>query len=122
AAGAVEEPAQDLDLAGQETTGRTREPAGRSHDRGVGAVGGAEGVVDVEVAAVDQPVDEGRVVGLLPRVEAQALRQLDSGSELGQAPADRLHRVLRVGPALGPTQVAARGNRGPVLLAPLEGG
>ena len=56
----------------------------RADDRGVGPVGGAEGVVDVEVEALDQAVDEGGVVGLLARVEAEVLQQLDAGRQLGQ--------------------------------------
>ena len=69
---------------------------------------GAERVVDVGVDALDQLGDERRVVALLARVEAQVLEQLDAGRQLGQPRADRLHRVLRVGLALRPAEVAAR--------------
>ena len=41
---------------------------------------GPEGVVDVGVEPLDQPGHERRVVGLLARVEAQVLEQLDPGA------------------------------------------
>ena len=44
----------------------------------------AERVVHVEVLALDQLLHERRVVGLLARVEAQVLEQLDAGRQLGQ--------------------------------------
>ena len=55
---------------------------------------------------VDEPVDERRVVGLLARVEAQVLEQLDAGRQLGEPRPDGRHRVLRVGLALGPAEMA----------------
>ena len=56
----------------------------RPDDRGVGAVRRAEGVVDVAVDALDEPIDERGVVALLAGVEAQVLEQLDAGRELGE--------------------------------------
>ncbi len=74
-------------------------------------MGGAEGVVDVEVVAVDQLVDEG---GSLPSSPGSK-RRFSSSSTPGASSAsrspDRLHRVLRVGLALGPAEVGARGDR-----------
>ena len=56
-----------------------RHECGRHHDRRVGAVRGTEGLVDVVVEALDQRRAEGRVVGLLARVEAQVLEELHPG-------------------------------------------
>ena len=113
---------QHLDLLGQQAAGRRRQRARRPDDRRVGAVGGAERVVDVGVHALDQPGDERRVVGLLTRVEAQVLQQLDARRQLGQPLADRRHRVLRVGLALGPAEVAARDDGRAPLLQPRDRG
>ena len=66
---------------------------------------GTEGIVDVRIDALDQLGHERGVVGLLARVEAQVLQQLDAGSKLGETCPDRIHRVLRVGLALRPPEV-----------------
>ena len=79
----------------------------RADDRGVGPVRRAEGVVDVDVDALDERRHEGRIVGRLARVEAEVLEQLDARGELGQAGAHRIHRVLRVRCALRAPEVAA---------------
>ena len=55
----------------------------------------AEGVVHVGVEAVDQPVDEAGVVGLLPGIEAEVLEQLHPRGQLGpvgRGPAPRRTR------------------------------
>jgi hypothetical protein len=101
AAGVVAQAAEDLDLLGQQPPGRRREVLRRADDGGVRPVRRAERVVDVGVLALDQLLDEGVVVAGLARVEAQVLQQLDARRQLGQALADRVHRVLRVGRALG---------------------
>jgi hypothetical protein len=85
-------------------------------------VGGAEGVVDVEVHALAQLVDEGRVVGLLACVEPQVLQQRDAGSQFRQPGTHRLHGVLRVGCALGPSQMAARDDLRAPIPEPRDGG
>jgi len=54
------------------------EQAGQAFGRGVGAVGGAEGVVDVEIAESGQFGDEGRVVGFLAGMVTQVLHQGDA--------------------------------------------
>ena len=63
--------------------------------RRVRAVGGAEGVVDVDVGVAGEAAREGLVVGLLGRREAQVLEQGDAavaqiGDDLARAVADRL--------------------------------
>ena len=61
----------------QRTGGRSRKTAGAGVHRGVGAVGGAEGVVHVFVAVGGERGGElGRVPGL-PRVEAKVLEEKD---------------------------------------------
>src|SRR3546814_5680961 len=52
------------------------------------------------------------------RAEAEVLQQLHARGQLGQALADRLHRVLRVRRTLGAPQMAARRDRGALLLEP----
>ena len=118
--GSLRMPEEHLDLAGEQATHRRRDVAGRTDDRGVGAVRRTEGVVDVAVDALDEAAHEGVVVALLARVEAQVLEQLDAGGELGQAGAYRVHGVLRVGRALGPAEVAGRDDAGAALLQPLQ--
>ncbi len=97
--------------------------------RGVGPVGGGEGVVDVDVAELGQLLGEGRVVLLLALVVAQVLQQqhaaglqrLDRGlgvgthavvgerdvlaEQLGQRLDHRLQAHLRHAAALGPVEV-----------------
>ena len=63
--------------------------------------------------------------GLMTTVHAYTNDQnlLDLGRQLGQPRPHRLHRIPRVGLALGPAQVTARGDRGDVVLPqPLDGG
>ena len=69
---------EDVDLLLQQQTHRRRQRLRRPDDRRVGAVGGAERVVDVGVDPVDELGDERRIVALLARVEAQVLQQLDA--------------------------------------------
>ena len=76
---------QHLDLALQQAPSGGRQERRRADDRGVGAVRRPEGVVDVAIRALDQLAHEGRIVGLLPGVEAQVLQQLDARRELGEA-------------------------------------
>ena len=120
--GVVEQAAEDLDLLGQEASGGAGQALRRADDRGVRPVGRAEGVVHVEVEPVDQAVDEGGIVGLLARVEAEVLQQLDARRQLGQPLPDRRHRVLLVGLALGPAEVGAGDDGRAVLLQPLDRG
>ena len=72
----------------------------------MGTVRRSERVVDVEIEAVDQTSREVGIVALLTRVEAQVLDQLDAGSQLGEAGANRRHRELRCRLALRPAEVA----------------
>ena len=109
--------------------GRHRPAAvGEPFGRGVRAVGGGEGVVDVDVAELGQRGDERGIVLLLARVEAGVFEQQDvaglhrgdrgfgRGADAvlgeGDRPArrcarrggDRLQRLLRVA-ALGPAEM-----------------
>ena len=73
--GPLEEPRQRLDLALHEQAGIGGQQLGDADRRGVGAVGRAECVVDVELGVVGQRLREGRVVLLLLDVEAEVLEQ-----------------------------------------------
>ncbi len=74
--GRVLEQAREVaDLALHEQAGVGRQELGHADGRGVGAVGRAEGVVDVDVAVARQRRRELRVVGLLLVVEAEVLEQ-----------------------------------------------
>ncbi len=94
---------------------------GWAHDRGVGPVRGAEGVVDIGVEAVDETVHEGGVVALLPRVEAEVLEQRHPGRQHGQAVPDGSHVETGVDRALGPPEVRARRDRRTPLREPRQG-
>ena len=113
---------QHLDLGGEEATGGAGQVLRGPDDGRVGAVRRAEGVVHVGVEAVDEPRDEGRVVALLPRVEAQVLEQLDPRGQLGEAGADRGHGVALVRRALRPAEVGRRDHGRALLLQPPDGG
>ena len=114
---------QHLDLAGQQPPGRAGQEPRRADDRGVGPVRGAEGVVDVGVLTLDQPLHEGRIVGRLTRVEAQVLEQLDARRQLGQALARpaRPSTGDRARPSGRPRWVQAV-TVAPRRLQPLDGG
>jgi hypothetical protein len=71
---------------------------GDAFGRGVGAVGGREGVVDVEVAQIRQLLGEDRIIGLFRRVEAHVLQQDHAA---GVQIANGLHGV-------GPMQSSAK--------------
>ena len=75
----LQQAAQHLHLARQQAPRGARQPRRRPDDRRVRPVGGAEGIVDVEVLTRYELVDERGVVGLLTRVEAQVLEQFDAG-------------------------------------------
>ena len=116
----VEQSRQHLDLAGHESTGGRGQVLGGPDDRGVCAVGDAEGVVDVDVLALDQLAHELGVVALFSRGEAQVLEQLDSLDQLVES---RLHRAeveRRIGLALRAAEVGAGGDMGPPVLEPPE--
>ncbi len=117
----VEQAAEDLHLARQQATGGGGQAFRRPDDRGMGAVRGAEGVVDVGVLAGDEAVDERLRVRLLARVEAEVVEQLDAGHEFGQAGAHRGEVVAGVGRALRPAEVGADRDVGAVVEQPLQG-
>ena len=73
--GMLEEGGEGLHLALQEEPRHARQKVGDPLGRGVGAVGGTKGVVDVEVRHVGQGLGEARLVGLLFAVEAQVLEE-----------------------------------------------
>ena len=84
----------------------------RADDRGVGPVRRAERVVDVERRGPrSADATKAGSLAVLARVEPQVLEQLDAGRELGEPGPHRLDGVLRVGRALGPAEVGARGDR-----------
>ena len=117
-----EQAPEHLDLPLEEEPGGTGEPAGGSHDRGVAAVGDAEGVVHVGVVAVDQFVHEGRIVALLARVEPQVLEQFDLGSQPRELVTDRPQVPAGVRCAVRAAQVGAGGDRRPPFEQVVEGG
>ena len=82
--------------------------AGDGLDRGVGAVGGGEGVVDVDVGQRGQRAGEAVVVRLLLGMEAQVLEQEDLARLRARGPAP---------PTSGPTQSGASGTGRPSSAA-----
>ena len=106
--------AEHLDLPLEEKSGGTGKPGGWSDDRCVLAVGHAEGVVDVGVVPVDQLLHETRIIGLLARVEAQVLEQLDRRSQGSQLLAHRPEVPLGVGGGGRASQMGAGGDLGPL--------
>ena len=116
----LQDPAQDLDLPGEAQARRAREEPGRPHDRGVGPVGGAEGLVHVGVEAGDEALHEGGVVGLLARIEAQVLGQLDPGAQRPQPLAHRVHLPAGVRGAGRPAEMRAGHHLGPLVLEPAQ--
>ena len=115
-------PPQHRDLAFEEAPGRRRQPRRGSHDRGVGAVRGAEGVVDVGVEPGHQARHEVGVAALLAGVEPQVVQERHPGGELGQAGSHGGHVVAGVAPSLGPAQVGGGRDRRPPLGQPSQGG
>ena len=73
--GRVQQAAERLELAPQQQPGSGRQQVRDALGRGVRAVRGAEGVVDVDVGELREGGREGRVVGRLAGVEAQVLEQ-----------------------------------------------
>ena len=125
----LDHPGQLGHLPLQQQPGVARQQTGDAHGAGVGAMGGAEGVVDVDVGELGERPGKGRVVLGLPGLEADVLQQqhfagpeaprhrldvaadhrrrlLDRDAEqLGQPLADRAHRERGVGLALRPAEV-----------------
>ena len=142
----AEQLAEELHLAlHQEAHPLGGDELGDPGRRGVRAVRGAEGVVDVDVGVAGQRARERLVVGLLGRREAQVLQQRhragaqivdhlagavahrlvgqrDVGAEqLRQPRGDRLERVLLVGLALGAPEVRGEDDPRPLLDRQLDG-
>ena len=105
--GCSRRPSSTSTSRGEEPPGALRQVLRRADDRGVGAVRRAEGVVHVGVEAVDEPRDEGRVVGLLPGSN----RRFSSSSTPGASSASRARigatEYAVVGRALRPAEVGA---------------
>ena len=130
--GIVQQSSERLQLAPQQQPGRARQQVRDALGGGVRAVGGAEGVVDVDIGELRERGRELRVVGRLARVEAQVLEQqhvavaqLADGllgdrpdavgrprhgpaEQVGQVLAHGLQRGGRVGLALRPAEVRAQ--------------
>ena len=70
-------PAERLDLALHQQPRDRRQEFRDPSGRGVGAVRGAEGVVDIQVAEAGELPGKGRVILRLARVEADVLQQDD---------------------------------------------
>ena len=87
--------AQELQLLLHQEARRRRAGSGLPLGRGVGAVGRAKGVVDVQIGQRGQLRGEGRIVLLLFGVEARVLQQEHVA---------RLGRLRRPPLPLGPTQ------------------
>ena len=112
ARGVAQDAGQRLHLALQQQAGRAREPRGDAVVGGVGAVGGPEGVVDVDVAERGVARRQRRAVLRLAREEADVLdhdhrrlgqRRVGLGDErhvdpeqLAEARGDRREREARV--------------------------
>ncbi len=111
---------QHLDLTCEQAAGSARQRARRTDDRGVGPVRGAEGVVDIDILAGDQLLDELRVACLLAGIEPQVLEQLDGGCQLRKPRSHGSHRVALVRPSLRAPEMAARGDVGALLREPFD--
>ena len=99
--GARQHLAEVLALALQQEAGRRARATKRHHadGRGVRAVRGAEGVVDVDVGEARQRARELLVVLLLLGVEAQVLEQHDLARRAARRPAPRRRRRRSRAPA-----------------------
>ena len=75
--GIVEQARQGIDLPLHQEAEAGRQEMGDTLGRGVGAVRGAERIVDVEIGEVGQFLGQGGIVVLLPRVEPEVLQQQD---------------------------------------------
>ena len=92
---------------GEQPTGRRRQELRRTDDRGVGPVRRAEGVVDVERPGPRSArCTNAGSLAVSPGSKRRFSSSSTPGRQLGQPGPHRLHRVLRVGRALGPTEVA----------------
>ncbi len=118
-----------LELRLHGAAGKGRQLVGDALGRGVGAVGGGEGVVDVEVAELGEAFDDRRVVLFLALVEAGVLEQQDvavlhfgdggggdvadavgrkadrTADDLGDGGGDGTQRILLVRAALGTAEM-----------------
>ena len=97
---------------------------GDADDRGMGAVGGGERVVDVEVAQARQPASKPGVVGLVLFVIAHVLEQQDlprlqASCGRRRLVADAILRELHV-PAHAPSEVGSDRLEGELTLAVLR--
>ena len=110
---------------------------------GVGAMGGSERVVDINLNAGGELLGEGRIVLLFLGVEAQVFEQHDfagsrfrdvgadaiqrhgdfhAGQQLGQTLGDRGERHVRIALTLRAAEVAGQYQGGPLLERVLDGG
>ena len=129
AVGLLEDLLQRAHLGFEQPPGGARQHVRDALGRGLRPVGGAEGVVDVEVRELGKAAGEGRVVGFLAGLETDVLEQQDVpvGEPLARAPrllaadagrelharagqlrqpaGDRRHREARVRLALGAPEV-----------------
>jgi hypothetical protein len=69
-----------IEFAAHGFAGIGRDVVGDAFGRGVGAMGGREGVVDVEVAEIRQLLGEDRIIGLFRRVEAYVFQKNHAAS------------------------------------------
>ncbi len=128
----LEDPGQRRHLALQEVAGGGRQQVRDALGGGVGAVSGAERIVDVDIGEPRQGLGEGRIVCLLGGMEPQVLeeddiavghardqrldagahavgRHRDGGAEQLREPDGRgPQRALRSDPALGAAEVRAQ--------------
>ena len=139
-AGRFADDLQVAELGDHEVTGRPpRQPLGDAHGGRVRPVGGAEGVVHVDVREVREGLGEVRVVPLLAGVEAEVLEQQDlavrelahgvrgpladaffaegdaAAEELGEARRHRAQGHLRHALPLGSAQMRRRDHPGSAL-------
>ena len=82
----VAQPEQHLDLRCEQPAHRRRHERRRSDDRGVGAVRGAEGVVDVAVDALDEPLDERSSLASSPGSKRRFSSSSTPGASSASAP------------------------------------
>ena len=81
-------------------------------------MGGAEGLVDVGVEPLDEPLHERGVVRLLARVEAQVLHEPDARAQRLQPLPHRVHLPAGVGCAGRPAEMRAGHHLGALVQQP----
>jgi hypothetical protein len=85
-------------------------------------MGTPERVINIEILAGDESIDESRIVGFLPRIESEVIQKDDARRKLGQPGPDRTHVEGGVGLPSGSSEVRACGHLSPSIDQPAQRG